>query len=100
MTVLDKIYCLQRQSDGNYLPLNRAYAPIGCDGSKVYQYNELPGVRLNMTPEIAARLSYAGDPDERRIYLYIDSCGPWQNDETAAAYAQRLELLESIKANS
>jgi len=44
----------------------------------------------------AAKLSYKGDSNTDRIYLYHDSCALAERDEHIKSYLERLRILAKI----
>jgi hypothetical protein len=53
---------------------------------------------LNITPEIARQLSYNGDDNMDKIYLYNDAGNPINGGKAMEDYTDRLVLLMGIKA--
>jgi hypothetical protein len=92
-------YCLQRQPDGSYILLNRAYKPIGFATQCFIDYAAHPiGVRLRgLGPKAAKELSWKGDSDLSNIYLYSDGCAPTLSAANMAAYQKRLARLMKLK---
>lgn len=92
-------YCLQKQSDGRYVVLNRRYKPLGFNTLKHIDYEEYPiCVKLKeIDSKIAANLSWNGDSNTDSIYLYNDGCIPTNSYENMKNYLKRLEILAKIK---
>ena len=89
-------YCLQRLEDGSYLFLNRLYKPLGVMSSEWVTYETHPSkfkFKRALSAKQVAALSYAGDVNAERIYLYNDSCIPTDSDANWAAYSSRLQRL-------
>lgn len=89
-------YCLERLQDGSYLFLNRRYKPLGVSSKEFLEYELQPGLfkfkRALSAKQIAA-LSFKGDTDGSRIYLYNDGCIPTDSDANWTAYSDRLQRL-------
>ena len=50
-------YCIERQPDGRYVVLNRAYKPLGFFTSDYIRYSDHPvAVGLRITPKTADKL--------------------------------------------
>jgi len=94
-------YCLDKQSDGRYVVLNREYKPIGFKTTENIEYEDYPiCVELKgITSTTAAKLSYKGDPNTDRIYLYNDGCVPTKSAEHMKSYLKRLEILAKLKVD-
>ncbi len=92
-------YCLERLSDGRYLTLNRNYKPVGWQGNEWADYEASAGAFKLKTPLTAADavdISYCGDDNLSRIYLYNDGTEPFSSAENWAAYSARLERLMNL----
>ena len=79
-------YCLDRLTDTLYQPLDRDYQPLG----HPFRFERKPSTKEIM------ELSYYGDSDASRIYLYDDGCKP--KDEPLS-YIQRIIKMKSILYN-
>ena len=94
------IYCLQRQPDGSYIALNRRYKPLGFAATERVDYDAYP-IRFKFKRALSAAqvaaLSFAGESDPQRIYLYNDGCIPTDSAAHWAAYSARLERLAGYK---
>lgn len=92
-------YCIDRQPDGKYAVLNREYKPVGFKTKEYINYEEYPVcVKLKrIGPATAAKISYKGDSNTDRIYLYDDGCVPTKSTENMKAYLKRLEILAKLK---
>jgi hypothetical protein len=95
-------YCLKKQSNGQYIVLNRAYEPLGfhrkrtSEGhNETWPNNPAPPVKLRIRSKTAAKLSHLGDPDTEVIFLYADAC--IRTKTHMNAYMERLELLSKLK---
>lgn len=91
-------YCLDRMEDGRYAVLNRKYKPVGMFTDEYVTYEEHPVlVHIEkLSPSLAKKLSCEGKADLDRIYLYRDSCLPFQTPEATAQYFARLEILGEL----
>jgi hypothetical protein len=91
-------YCLQRLSDGRYIPLNRNYKPLGVQNYPWVDYEAHPSAaRMKITPATAKKLSYDGSGDLDRIYFYNDGCVPTRGATHFRAYADRLAVFMKLK---
>jgi len=92
-------YCLEKQSDGRYVVLNRKYKPIGFKTRDKVKYEDYPiCVELKGLGSITAtKLSYNGDSSTDIIYLYNDGCVPTASAEHMKNYLRRLEILAKLK---
>ena len=92
-------YCLDKQPDGRYVVLNREYKPIGFKTREHIKYENYPiDVELKgIGSATAAKLSYKGDSNTDRIYLYNDDCVPTENAEHMKNYLERLKSLARLK---
>lgn len=90
-------YCLQRVGEDQWLALNRNYKPLGHFGSEWVNYEGHPSVfKAKITAKQAAKISFCGDEDLERIYLYNDGSNP-SDHANWPAYSQRLEALMELK---
>jgi hypothetical protein len=91
-------YCLDRQPDGRYVVLNRKYKPVGFLTKDHIEYSDYPiCVKFKGLGEItAAKISFNGDSNMDRIYLYNDGCIPTNSSEYMADYLRRLEILAKL----
>ena len=89
-------YCLERLKDGGYLFLNRKYKPLGVLSADWVDYDAHPSQfkfkRALSAAQISA-LSYCGDTNPDRIYLYNDGCTPTDGDAHWKAYSAKLQKL-------
>jgi hypothetical protein len=96
------IYCLDRMPDGSYVALNRRYKPVGFNNGPMdfVKYEDFP-VRFKFKRALSARqiaaLSYKGDTNAERIYMYGDGCIPTSSDADWSAYSARLQRLSGYK---
>lgn len=92
-------YCLDKQPDGKYAVLNREYKPVGFKTREYIKYEEYPVcVELKgIGPATAAKISFKGDDNTDRIYLYNDGCVPTASAENMKAYLKRIDLLAKLK---
>lgn len=79
--------------DGSYLPLNRAYKPIGT--MEWVDYEAAPSYqRLSLTREQLLAIDQHGRPDpDGTAFLYDDSTFPGSSDKAWDAYLDRLTAL-------
>jgi hypothetical protein len=91
-------YCIEKQSDGAWVVLNRQYKPVGFNTDDFIQYENYPvSAKLRgLGPEFCKKLSYTGDSDSDRIYLYNDSCNPINSKDDMTAYLKKLEILAKL----
>jgi hypothetical protein len=91
-------YCLDRQPDGRYVVLNRKYKPVGFLTKDHIEYSDYPVcVKFKGLGEVtAAKISFNGDSNVNRIYLYNDGCIPTNSSEYMADYLKRLEILSKL----
>lgn len=94
-------YCLQKQEDGRYIVLNRAGKPLGfCTNDKV-KYDVYPiKVKMRITSATAKKLSWEGNGNTERIFLYNDGCIPTKSSTNMTHYLDRLRILMSLKISS
>ncbi|SIQ37839.1 hypothetical protein SAMN05878282_103430 [Aquipseudomonas alcaligenes] len=95
------VYCLDKQADGSYVLLNRNYKPLGFMTDDWIEYSDHPiGVKIKgLGPKTAAKISYKGDENLDRIYLYNDGCIPTRDAANMKAYLKRLDILMSLKVD-
>lgn len=87
-------YCLQRLSDGSWLPLNRNYKPLGDTTGAWADYEAAPAdARIKLTAADLQALSISPPHDGAQIFLYDDGCVPIQGTPHWAPYCARLERL-------
>lgn len=94
------VYCLQRLADGSYIALNRRYKPLGQASSAWVEYETAPG-RFKFKRALSAAqvvaISWNGNADPDRIFLYNDGCVPTASDADWAAYSARLQRLAGYR---
>jgi hypothetical protein len=91
-------YCLKLQACGRYALLNRAYKPLGFYTREYINYGDFPVlITMRMTPQKAAKISYAKDTNIREVFLYNDGCAPTSSPENWQAYTERLLSLSLIR---
>ncbi|TAE59412.1 MAG: hypothetical protein EAZ76_05520 [Nostocales cyanobacterium] len=92
-------YCLQKQSDGRYVVLNRRYKPLGFNTLEHIEYEKYPiCVKLKgLGSKTAAKLSWNGDSNTDIIYLYNDGCIPTNSSQDMKNYLKRLEILAKLQ---
>ena len=92
-------YCIEKQSDGTWVVLNRQYKPVGFNTSDFIEYENYPvSAKLNgIGPGICKKLSYTGQVEGDRVYLYNDGCNPTNSKADMEAYLKKLEILAKLK---
>ena len=91
-------YCIQKQSDGSWVVLNRQYKPVGFNTGEYIKYEEFPvSAKLQgIGPAVANILAYSGEASGDRIYLYNDGCVPTDSKTNMDAYLKKLEILAKL----
>jgi len=91
-------YCIQKQSDGSWVVLNRQYKPVGFNTDEYIKYEEFPvSAKLQgIGPAVAKKLSYSSEASGDRIYLYNDGCVPTDSKTKMDAYLKKLEILAKL----
>ena len=91
-------YCIQKQSDGSWVVLNRQYKPVGFNTSEYIEYEKFPvSAKLQgIGSAISKKLSYSGDASGDRIYLYNDGCIPTGSKTNMDAYLKKLGILAKL----
>lgn len=94
-------YCIERQSDGTYVVLNREHKPLGFKTGRHLDYAAYPiSVKLRGLGAVTtAKISYNGSSDLSRIYLYNDGCIPTRSSTHMAAYLKRLAQFAKLKVD-
>lgn len=94
-------YCLERLSDGSYLPLNRSYKPVGLVTAERVDYEMAPmRGRLKLSPAQLAQIDHSGSPDAQgTAFLYDDGSFPSRSPEDWKAYVARLTVLAGIEGS-
>lgn len=93
-------YCIEKQSDGSWVLLNRNYKPVGFNTSDFIKYGEHP-VSMNLKgigPATLRKLSYKDEEPGDMVYLYSDGCVPTNSTEAMASYLIKLEVLLKLKS--
>ena len=91
-------YCIEKQSDGTWVVLNRQYKPVGFNTSEFINYEEYPvsaklsGIGLG----ICKKLSYSGEAEGNRVYLYNDGCTPTNSQKDMDQYLKKLAILAKL----
>mgnify|MGYP006311729681 CR=1 FL=1 len=79
-------YCLQRLQNGEWLPLNRWYKPLGlCNEGGAVDYERFAAI-----PEDRLDLSAAWSRCDEAAWLYDDGNPPWAGHLEMFAYLKRL----------
>lgn len=91
-------YCIEKQTDGSWVVLNRQYKPVGFNTSDHVKYEEYPvSAKLQgIGPAVAKKLSYSGVVEGDRIYLYNDGCVPTHDKASMDVYLKKLEILAKL----
>ncbi|MDO9596713.1 MAG: hypothetical protein Q7J47_03235 [Azoarcus sp.] len=92
-------YCLERLSDGRYIVLNADFKPLGVPSFEDVDLETHPSAHtINITPELARKLSVSGSDALDCIYLHEGKeLGPPEEGERLAAYAARLAVFMRLK---
>jgi hypothetical protein len=101
-------YCIQRLTDGTWLPLNRRYKPLGlCQLSAWVDYDKFGGFTVNMTEALASEMIADSDSIWRndageitRVYFYGDGTNPDISGAHFKSYMKRLEVFEDAVASA
>jgi hypothetical protein len=82
--------------------LNRTYKPVGWKGGDAWaDYDTWPeAFDIALSPEQVAALSWNGDANTARVYLYNDGCSPWTAAAHDHAYQRRLAILADLGVGS
>jgi hypothetical protein len=93
-------YCIQKvkETKNEYIILNRNYKPVGFNILGFVEYETFPiQYKLNITPKIAAKLSYKNSMSTEEIYLYNDITNPLISNDNMKLYLERLRILSELK---
>lgn len=90
-------YCIIKQTDGSYMITNRKYKQLGNQDNKFVDYSEHSVKIKDITPSIAAKISFDNNQSTDRIYLYNDACSPSKSEKHMQDYLQRLSILLKLK---
>lgn len=93
---LQMTFCLLRQANGNYVPLNRHFQELGSSNRGSVDYDALKGYPLNLKPGLIKALSSWRSSNPKEIYLYCADHEPWTDYASRMAYYVRLGLLEYL----
>ncbi len=91
-------YCLILNPSGKYTITNRDYKPLGMWGDFV-NYEDYAVELKGLGPAKIAKLSYKGDSNPERIYLYNDGCNPSNSKQNMTEYLKKLEILAKLNIN-
>ncbi len=93
-------YCIEKQSDGSWLLLNRNYKPVGFNTGEWVRYGEFPvSMKIEGLSDATLRkLSCHDSEPGDRVYLYNDGSVPTRNAEAMAAYLRKLEILLHLES--
>ena len=88
-------YCIEQNTDGSWVVLNRQYKPVGFNTSTFIDYSAFPvQTKLKgLGPATLAKLSYSGEVTGNRVYLYNDGTNPINSDADMKAYLKKIEIL-------
>jgi hypothetical protein len=86
-------YCLEQQSDGEWVILNREYRPLGlCNDGGLLDLSEYSTpMKVRSNDDLGERLTL--NDGRIRIYLYNDGTNPQLGGEHLKAYLRKLEIL-------
>ena len=92
-------YCLRRRDDGSYEVVNVDLKPVAFRLNQFGIRGDAAGfTHFNgITEELAVRLSFRGDSDLERIYLFDPEQAPSSAGGTMQDYLRRLGLLASLQ---
>lgn len=95
-------YCLERQTDGRYVILNRRYKPLGFTTREHVDYGAYPiAVKFTrLTRATAARPSVRGSEDLEKIWLYDDATVPTASTKNMQQYLERRKIMMSLKLDT
>ncbi len=87
-------YCLQRLSDGTWLPLNRHYKPLGTKPGEWVDYEKAdPAARLKLSATKLKAVDWKGLGEGEQVFLYNDGCIPEPGTPHWTAYCLKLAKL-------
>ena len=95
-------YCLDKQSNGKFVALNRNYKPIGfltADWIKFEEFPiaaEIPGLLKEKNLE---KVSVKRESGKDRIYLYDDATNPTKSTENMKSYLAKIETLAKLEVS-
>lgn len=91
-------YCIEKQSDGSWVVLNRSYKPVGFNTDDFVKYEQHPvSARLSgLGPAKLKKLSYSGEVEGDRVYLYNDGCVPTRSAANMKSYLEKLKILAGL----
>ena len=93
-------YCLQRQSNGRWVVLNRRYKPIGFNTSDWINYGDHPvETNIAITSDVIEKLGGFDSPDKDRVYLYGDGTNPVRSKVNMDLYLEKLRILAALEVN-
>ena len=99
-------YCMEYQTDGGWVFLNREYQPIGFNKAAFYNYSRenlavyFKGMTkrkidfLSTNPEWLKRFD---ERDCRKIWFYDDGCTPARGKKYRDAYFEKLAVLMAMQ---
>lgn len=92
-------YCIEKQSDGSWVVLNRQYKPVGFNTGEFIEYEKFPvsAVLKGIGPTKLNKLSYTGVAEGDRVYLYNDGCVPTRSAADMRSYLEKLKLLAGLR---
>lgn len=91
-------YCIQKQSDGSWVVLNREYNPVGFNTIGSIDRKDYPvSVRFKgLRSTTLDKLSYSGASNGDVVYLYNDGCIPTGSAEHMEAYMKKLQIMAKL----
>ena len=91
-------YCIEKQADGTWVVLNRQYKPVGFNTGDFIRYEEFPiSAKLKgIGPRVMKKLSYSGEAQGDRVYLYNDGCVPTHSTADMNSYLKKLAILAKL----
>ena len=91
-------YCIEKRF-GAWVVLNRQYKPVGFNTGDYVTYEDFPvsAELQGIGPAVAKKLSYDGNVEGDRIYLYNDGCVPTHSKGDMEAYLKKLGILARLK---
>ncbi len=90
-------YCLEQQTDKSWCILNRFYKPVGAYlvlGAHMRYENYPVSMRIQgLTPAKLKALTWNGEMQTGKYYLYDGSCRPTRGKQCMDAYLKKLRIL-------
>ncbi|MBN8413593.1 hypothetical protein [Halomonas litopenaei] len=91
-------YCIEKQANGNWVVLNRSYKPVGfnTDDFVTYEQHPVSACLSGLGPAKLKKLSYSGEIEGDRVYLYNDGCVPTSSAANMKLYLEKLKILAGL----